>query len=70
MGEIVIKRWQCDRCGLVTDTAPPGKSRVKLVCEAEGDWAMDLAIAWREMCEPCRDAVVRIIRSMPAEKQP
>lgn len=70
MAELVIKKWQCDRCGVILDKRPlhPG-----VKCEIRGSENYETApgprFEWKDICHPCNDKVKNAIRELMTDAQ-
>lgn len=53
MAEHVVRSFSCDRCGADLGAAR-GRQPTQVTAQEEGEWAMDWAVKWRDLCEPCR----------------
>jgi len=67
MGELIIKKWQCDRCKRVEDAKPKRTGYgawYEIRISVDYETAGGTEIEWREMCPPCNKAVASEISAM------
>jgi hypothetical protein len=73
MAEFTIKKWRCDRCGVVYDKRPPrkweGAVRYQVLVVADYQVAGGNEIDWKEMCDQCDAEVGAALAALrPATK--
>ncbi len=63
MGEYVIKKWQCDRCGVVQDKRPYHQNGTYYSVRASVDYttAGGILFDWKEMCGKCNHEVGELL---------
>ncbi|MBU8540856.1 hypothetical protein [Falsiroseomonas tokyonensis] len=66
MGEIVIKKWRCDRCHAIHDNKPHVVETVEVSAHEYLEWAVGELMVWKEMCQTCNWTVRRELRAMLA----
>jgi hypothetical protein len=61
MGEFTVKKWRCDRCGVVHDRRPSrlygGSARYNVKVAVDYEVTGGLEIDWSEMCDDCNEEV-------------
>lgn len=61
MAEHIRKTFSCDRCG--TDLGSErGRQPITVTAVEDGEWAKEWSVNWRDLCEPCRDAVRKMFK--------
>lgn len=65
MAEVIAKSYRCDRCGadLGKDR---GRQKITVTAGREGEWAMEWAAKWRDLCPACTDDVDRFFSAPPS----
>lgn len=69
MSKILIEKWQCDRCGVVADKAPPPlevSGRRELISSVDYGDAGGTDINWRDLCDRCSRVVADDVKRMKA----
>ena len=65
MGEIIVKKWRCDRCGATYHNRPPKASPEHTVTATQHhEWAGGFIVQWKEMCPPCEAEVEDGLRAL------
>lgn len=66
MGEYVIKKWQCDRCGVVLDKRPyhDGGTYYSVKVQVDYVTAGGGVISWKEMCGRCNREVEHALEDL------
>lgn len=60
MGDLTIKKWQCDCCRKIYDKRPQVKRpRITIVVEVEEEWHACVR-KMKEMCPECNAALMNI----------
>ncbi len=57
MAEHIVKHYTCDRCASDMGHDKP-KEDFRVSAHKDGEWAMDLAVDWRHLCESCRKSIL------------
>jgi len=70
MAEIIITKWQCDRCGEIHDVKPtqryPRVTVTRITIEEE--WHTQ-AIVWKDICEDCRKELLPLIEGLKKKRK-
>jgi hypothetical protein len=67
MGEITIKKWQCDRCGVIDNERPRFPSSFSVAASVDYGTSGGRVIYWQELCHPCNVKVEASLTAMKAE---
>jgi hypothetical protein len=74
MGTFTVKKWKCDRCGIVLDGDRPnrpwgGSARYSVKVSVDYGTAGGTGIDWKEMCNDCDREVGMVVPTL-RKKEP
>lgn len=76
MAELIIKKWQCDRCGEIKDARPKRDGLgtwYEVRASVDYETAGGGVFHWKDMCRECNDIVgceITAMKASAARKEP